>query len=158
MMGVVDAWAQLMLAGFAIVETGVRASETLLAASAVIHARTPLIERAMRDPLRGDYAELGLMISEKLTAFSQAGLALADTWRLMHGDAMEYWRHVGDLATRAAVPTVAELTLLAERTAGYGLATIGQIAGAGGLALAPIHARATANARRLRRQGQQRAR
>ena len=158
MMAAVSAWAQLMRAGLAIVETGVKAGETLVAASAVIDARTPVIERAIRDPLRGDYVELGLMMSEKLAAFSQAGLALAETWRAMHDDAMTYWRHIGEFATRGAVPTVAELALLAERTAGYGVATVGQLAEAGGLALAPIHARATANARRLRRRRRLRVR
>lgn len=87
-----------------------RAAETAAASAFVIDRRTRLMTPG-RVPTPADLAELSLMVSEKLTAFGLANLAMIDAW-------------------------------LAGTAASWGAA---------GEALAPIHARATANARRLRR-------
>ena len=87
-----------------------RAAETAAASAYVIDRRSRLLTPG-RVPTPADAAELALMVSEKLTAFSLAILAMAESWL------------AGTAASWAAA----------------------------GEALAPIHARATANARRLRR-------
>lgn len=87
-----------------------RAAETAAASAYVIDRRSRLMTPG-RVPTPADMAEMSLMVTEKLTAFGLANLALFEAW--FAGTAASW-------------------------------ATCGE-------ALAPIHARATANARRLRR-------
>jgi hypothetical protein len=87
-----------------------RAAETMTASAYVIDKRSRMMTTG-RVPTAADMAELGMMVSEKLTAFGLAHLAL--TQSMLAGTAASW--------------------------------------GAAGEALAPIHARATANARRLQR-------
>ncbi len=87
-----------------------RAAETATASAYVIDRRSRMMASG-RAPTPADLAELGMMVSEKLTAFGLANLAM--TQALLAGTAASW--------------------------------------GAAGEALAPIHARATANARRLKR-------
>lgn len=87
-----------------------RAAETVTASAYVIDRRSRMMASG-RAPTPADLAELGMMVSEKLTAFGLANLAM--TQALLAGTAAS-WDAAGE-------------------------------------ALAPIHARATANARRLKR-------
>jgi len=87
-----------------------RAAETAAASAYVIDRRSRMMATG-RAPTPAEFAEMGLMVPEKLAAFGLANLALFEAWC------------AGTAASWAAY----------------------------GEALAPIHARATANARRLRR-------
>lgn len=86
------------------------AVETVGASAYVIDKRSRMMTTG-RVPTPADIAELGMMVTEKLTAFGLANLAM--TQSMLAGTAASW--------------------------------------GAAGEALAPIHARATANAKRLRR-------
>lgn len=86
------------------------AAETATASAYVIDKRSRMMTTG-RPPSAADMAELGMMVTEKLTAFGLSNLAM--TQSLLAGTAASW--------------------------------------GAAGEALAPIHARATANARRLKR-------
>lgn len=86
------------------------AAETATASAYVIDKRSRMMTSG-RAPTPADLAELGMMVTEKLTAFGLANLAM--TQSMLAGTAASW--------------------------------------GAAGEALAPIHARATANARRLKR-------
>ena len=87
-----------------------RAAETAAASAYVIDRRSRLFQPG-RVPTPADLAEMSLMVTEKMTAFGLANLALAEAWC------------AGTAASWAAY----------------------------GEALAPIHERVTANARRLRK-------
>lgn len=87
-----------------------RAAETATASAYVIDKRSRMMTTG-RAPTAADLAELGMMVSEKLTAFGLANLAM--TQSLLAGTAASW--------------------------------------GAAGEALAPIHSRAVANAKRLKR-------
>jgi hypothetical protein len=50
-------------------------AELAMATLRVVNARTPMIVEALRDPMRGDYAELTRMVSEKPMAFARGAAA-----------------------------------------------------------------------------------
>jgi hypothetical protein len=135
-----------------------------VAAGLVISRRAALGTAAFHDPRTIDSAEFARMAPEKLDAFARAGSALLQ----------EYWsigRDVVELVaaqTRATTGLAFEVGLLptplhaasaqaryvgdlfenaAERGASIAMRTLN----AGGVAMRPIHRRATANARRLAR-------
>jgi len=112
--------------------TGLRLAETMVAVPAVVDARMPLIRDAASNPLTGDWPELYEMVAEKVEAFTLAGLSLTRDMQAIQAEMLRPARSV-----TAAVASSAR---------------IGQRAvGAAGRALAPVHAAATGNARRLRR-------
>lgn len=126
-----DAGLALFRAGTNMMLSTVRYGEMMVAANDVIGKRSALIADGCRDPLNADYAELMLMGSEKLAAFTQAGSALWGEWTRLQLD-------LGRAMTSAHSP---------RRT--VRMAT--RMMGAGGKALHPIHKCATANSRRLKR-------
>lgn len=144
-------WRRLMAAGLSMTGTGVRVMETLGAANAVIAARTPIIDAAMRSPLTGDHVELGRMVPEKVEAFSQAGSAMVTAWWQAQSLWMGHMQHLGGMAMRGRAPTTGEMVALNNRVAGLTLDGIEAAARLGSTALAPVHRKATANARRLKR-------
>lgn len=87
-----------------------QAAETASASAYVIDKRSRMLSSG-RVPTPSDLAELSMMVTEKMTAFGLANLAIAQS---MVAGTSASWSAASD-------------------------------------ALAPIHARATANARRLRR-------
>ena len=98
----------------------------------VVNRWLPMIEAAIRNPFAGDYVELTAMVWEKVEAMSLAAMSLA-----------------GDLQAIQAAMLQPPRTAKAASAAS---ARIGQLAaGAAGRALSPVHARATANAKRLSR-------
>jgi len=119
-------------------------TELALASLQVVNARTPMIVQAWREPLSGNYAELSRMVSEKPLAFARGAVAGGPGLLAM---AAESNRYLTDAWT-APVGAAAGLT------AAWGLVQFwGRMATLGlawqSAALAPVHAVATANARRL---------
>ncbi|MFV3131966.1 hypothetical protein [Niveispirillum sp. KHB5.9] len=149
-------WSRLMAASLSMTGTGVRAMETLGAANAVIAARTPIIDAAMRSPLTGDHVELALMVPEKVEAFSSAGSAMVTAWWEAQSLWVGHMQHLGAMALRGRMPTAVEAADLANRMAGLTLDGIEAATRLGSTALAPVHRKATANARRLKRKAAKR--
>ncbi|MBP7337836.1 hypothetical protein [Niveispirillum sp.] len=150
-------WRRLMVAGQSMTGTGVRVMETLGAANAVIAARTPIIDAAMRSPLTGDHVELGRMVPEKVEAFSQAGSAMVTAWWQAQSLWVAHMQHLGGMAMRGRAPTAGEMMALNSKVADLTLDGIEAAVRLGSTALAPVHRKATANARRLKRKAAKRA-
>ena len=91
-----------------------RTAETMMASAIVVDRRTRMMTSG-RPLTPFEWAELGLMVPEKIAAFGLANLAIAEAWLAGTAGAGASWA-----ATWAK-------------------------------ALDPVHSRATANARRLRR-------
>lgn len=140
-----DIWTRLMTAGWDMATTGQRMNETLMAAGSVVRHRGETIDAAMRNPMTADHAELGLMVSEKAEAFASAGASIAN-------DMMKLQM---DMFAQASAVAAAMVTgrPLSSKAAGAMARRSERIMtramGSGGRALAPIHAKATANAKRL---------
>jgi hypothetical protein len=104
------------------------ALETLDASAKVVGHRSAILRDAARDPLTANRAELALMVSEKVHAFSAAGQAAAmDLAKLQR-----LWLGQGGAVS-----------------SGMLAALTGQAARSGIRAMRPVHKAATANARRL---------
>jgi hypothetical protein len=132
--------------GFDLAATAVRAGETMLAANAVIGSRFGTMQAAARNPITADYAELALMVPEKVEAFSRAGASLMKDAESVQAETGAQIRHVTALMTSGKIPTFSDLFTITGRWA-----SITQKAtGAAGRALLPVHAAAMGNARRLR--------
>jgi len=142
-------WSRMMAAGLTMAQSNWRTFETLSAASKVIAARTPIIDAAMRSPLDADHAELARMVPEKVDAFSRAGAATISAWWTAYGSWMAHMQHLGTMTMRGRPPTVAELADLGGRVARLTVRTVEGRARADAKSLAPIHRKATSNARRL---------
>jgi hypothetical protein len=140
--------------------------ELLQASGSVISRRLEIAAEAMCNPMSGDYVELALMGSEKveaLTASAAAGLAgaMAFAEASRRAVAREGEAAQDALHELASSHTPADLLQAQGRWAfdvwdrairnGLSLSVAALELQAG--ALAPIHAAATANARRLRRPG-----
>ena len=144
-----QACAELMKAGFGLVSTSVQVSEVMVASSSVIGARMTIMGTAARRPLDGDYAELGSMVMEKAVAVSKVNQALVEQWSAMLRDASEQVSHLGGLMLEGRPLKVGDLAPLAERWLAHGTRMMTRTMETGGMALAPVHQQATANARRL---------
>ena len=134
------------------------------ASAAVITRRLGIMGEAMADPLRADHAELGRMGAEKVEAMAaSAGAAFAG--------AMDLSQRAGRMAAREGAEAADCMARLARadnpfafaaaqtdwamgawsRAISDGWSFYGAALKAQGQALAPVHAKATANARRLKR-------
>lgn len=142
-------WSRLWAASFDMAKTARKYAETATASQTVIESRTGMIRKAMQSPLEGNYAELGRMVPEKLEAFSTAGAAMATQWWQMHAVMMDEAQKLTATAMRGRVLSVGDMLAIGTRGLGNAaqLAEQGARLGAGGIA--PIHAKATSNARRL---------
>lgn len=145
-----QAWAELMKAGYGMVSTSLQASEMMVASGSVIGARMTIMGDAARRPLEADYAEIGSMVLEKAVAVSKVNQALVAQWSAMLRDASEQADHLGALVLRGRPLGAGDLSGLAERWLAHGTRMMTRTMDAGGLALAPMHKAATANARRLK--------
>jgi hypothetical protein len=138
--------------------------ETLQASGDVIARRLEIVAEAMRDPLHADLREMSLMGSEKVEALSASarvglngGLALATVVSSTAARETAAARDALGAMTTADSPMAAALAHNAWATAAFGRAVSdGWALGATMLklqadALAPIHAAAVANAKRLKR-------
>jgi len=143
------AWMNLWAAGWNMAQTGMKLAELASASQEVVESRTKTIKSAIRNPLKGNYRELGRMLPEKLTAFSQAAEAAAQDVSAMQMDAIATYQQMVDLASgRRPMMPLDWLTLASRSTRMMERAML-----AGGRTLAPIHLAATKNAKRLRRKG-----
>lgn len=145
-----DAWNELMKASFGMVSTSVLAGEMMVASSSVIGARMTIMGNAARNPAAGDYGEIGDMVIEKMVAVSKVSQALVDQWSAMLLDASEQAHHLSSLVLVGRPPSARDISALADRGLAHGTRVMTRTMGIGGLALAPVHQQATANARRLR--------
>lgn len=132
----------------------IKATETAAAAGAVMTTRLGLMGSAALDPANADRAELGRMVSEKMLAFSQAGNALTREWLALNRDTANDMLRLGSamMSGRAMQPN--DLIRLAERGADH---ATGMVTAATRV-LAPVHQKATGNARRLARKRTRRRR
>lgn len=105
-----------------------KTGEMLTASQQVIAARTTRMAHAGARPTQADRREMGLMVGEKLDAFSRSAMHFATawgpTWQLLATQAARAWMGMAMSLWRAAPQAL-------------------------GAALAPVHRTATANARRL---------
>ena len=144
--------------------TATHGGEMLSASSDVIAARMEIMARAMADPLRADVGELSLMGTEKLEALSASAASLTGNMGTLAARASKSALAEMDHARRAAVAVSAARTPAAAASAQFdyalgwwGRAASQMMAFNSGLlktqaeALKPLHDKATANARRLKR-------
>jgi hypothetical protein len=138
--------------------------DMLTASSDVIAARMEIMARAMADPLRADVTELSLMGTEKLEAMSASAASVAGNVSTLAASAsksaLAEVGHAQRAATaRASARTPAGLASaqFAYAMGWWGRATAQMTTLNTGLlktqadALKPLHDKATANARRLKR-------
>lgn len=126
---------------------GVALQETLLAAHGVIEHRKPILETALRRPLDADVAELHLMGAEKMEAFGKAGATLAQSWLALQADMIAQASDIALLLASGWPPRAASIERIGRRGSRIALRS----SAAAGRALAPVHAAATSNHRRLGR-------
>ena len=141
-----DMWARAVDAGMAGARTGFRFAEMVQASHEVVASRCTTMAVAARDPLRGDYAELGRMVPEKAAAFGSAAASAIEDMRAVQADALANWQQLAAMSL-AGLPTTREMARLGERTMRIAERSLA----AGGNALAPVHRAATGNARRLKK-------
>jgi len=142
---------------------GMKMLQMSTAAAQVIALRTTRMAAHGPNPDAADRREMHRMGAEKVDAFSRAGTALATgAMPLVAGMAMQAWRTSFDLwaaSTRLATSrTLPQTMARQQQLAGslmQGLAASGQGAASAATArlahraLAPVHRKATANAKRL---------
>lgn len=144
-------WTRVMSAWGSVGATNDRLSETATASQAVIASRSATIGEAMRTPLRGDYAELGRMVPEKVAAFSESSSAgMNALWTLQAGYVAQA-QEIGALWLRGRPPTLFELADLSERSSMHALHALETGARMSHEVVAPLHKAATGNAKRLRK-------
>jgi len=145
------AWLRLMRAGWDMTRTGQRASEAISASGKVMSRRTDIIAAAMRSPWTGDYVELSRMLPEKIEAFSDAGTAMAEQWWSIQAAFTTEAVFLSGIFLRGRPLTLAELGDASTRTISLAVQSVERAVALGGSGLAPVHAKVTANARRLRK-------
>lgn len=136
-------WTDAWKAGAALWKTGFAVQETAVAALFVVGHRKGTIEAALRNPLEADVAELGLMVPEKVAAFTKAGMSLVEDWMALQADLLAQGQDIATITMGGAGgPAMRRAIERAPRIAA-------KAGAAAGRAVAPIHAAATANRRRL---------
>lgn len=128
-------------------QTSLRLWETMAASAVVIDRRMPMIDAGMRNPWTADHVELTGMVTEKAQAFAKAGDSLARDMAAMQGMWMQVMQDAMALSTAGRLPSARRIAAGQDRA----LRLTADMLGAGGRALTPIHAKATANAKRLGR-------
>ncbi|WP_156349074.1 MULTISPECIES: hypothetical protein [unclassified Sphingomonas] len=126
-------------------QTGMRFWETMAASAVVIDKRMPMIDAGMRNPFTADHVELSGMVTEKTQAFAKAGESLAKDMAAMQGLWMQTMQDMWQAGTSQRLPSARQMAARGDRA----MRLTDSMIGAGGRALAPIHAKATANAKRL---------
>ena len=129
-----------------LVHAGTMLGETLTASQTVVEHRGRTIETAISDPMRADYSELGRMVSEKAAAFGAAGASLSRDWFAMQSDLSAQTLAVSAILIGQTPGPRAAQAMMArgQRLSSAALASSNR-------AMRPIHATATANARRLKK-------
>ncbi len=138
--------------------------ELIEASGDVVARRLEIVAEAVREPLKADYAELALMGTEKVEALA-ASAAVGATGAVAAADALGRIAAREGAAARKALTAMAAAPTPAEALNAHGQWALGAWSrsvrdswafGAAMLrlqadAIHPVHAAATANARRLRR-------
>ncbi len=119
-------------------------AELTLATMQVVAARTPMIAKALRDPLRGNYAELTRMVTEKPVAFARGAMAGGPGWIAMAAESNRYLTHAWKVPNHSASGMTAALDMFQFWGRMMSLGVAWQAA-----TMAPVHTVAMANARRL---------
>jgi hypothetical protein len=154
-----EAATRWFLTGLDLFSTVLTAGEMTTAAGSVIGRRTALAGAALREPHRAELARMG---PEKIAAFGEAGAAIAiEMWQIQR-DMLAFAAAQAQAATRAVLTFGAAPTLLhavdaqssyvagtLDRAAHETAAIAGRALNIGAIGVAPIHRKATANARRL---------
>ena len=139
-------WADVWSSWITVAKTTSK-METMARDSAyVVDHRTRLMADALRNPMTGDYAELSMMVPEKVTAFSQAGVAGWQAVTRLQSDGFAIWRNMMGIALSGQPITAAQGKALASQST----RAIKRANNASGRVMKPIETGATANARRLR--------
>jgi hypothetical protein len=151
-------------AGVDIADAAVKLGESAVAAGTVIGHRVAMGAQAMQDPASLDHAEVTRMSAEKIVAFTASSHILLNEMQGINREVAEYaigqatssLRAAFDLATAHDPLSVLEIQRrwLIEawtRSSRHALQLTALSAGASTLALAPVHATVTGNARRLSR-------
>lgn len=125
--------------------TGLQFWETMAASAVVIDRRMPMIDAGMRNPFAADHVELTGMVTEKAQAFAKAGDSLAADMATMQTLWVQAMQDAWSLGTAGRMPSATRVAASSDRAMRLAAGMIG----ASGRALTPIHAKATANARRL---------
>lgn len=140
-------WTDMWTAGMNLADAGLKFGEMLGASAVVVGSRCGTIAAAARDPLQGDYAELGRMVPEKMDAFSRSGRSVMADICSIQSDAVSNWLQLARIAAAGRPPGSTEAARMASRSSRMNA----RACAAAGKAIAPVHRRATANARRLKR-------
>lgn len=127
-------------------------AETMKNAHSVIDARMPIISAAWTNPYAADYRELTLMVTEKTKAFGQSHRSITAAHDKVRRTSEANARALGRLSGGGWFGWT-EWAQLVERN----LEVAATLAMLPASASAPIHSKATANARRLRRSSAARA-
>jgi hypothetical protein len=144
-------YARMFSVGLDMTRTAHRTAEMFGASREVIEERTGMMKTAFLTPLKADHAELQRMVPEKAAAFAEAGRAMAGDWWALQLTLFAQAQQLGVMALRGRPPTAAELLALSSRNATFAVRMIEHLSAAGAKGLRPVHARATSNARRLKR-------
>lgn len=144
------AWMRMASASLEMSRTGLRLAETMAASRDVVEARTAMMRSGVA-ATAAERAELARMVPEKVDAFSRSGSAMAREWVSLQADWMAGMQQLGTAMLSGRVPTPADAMAIAARSQAHGLRMVESAAAMAGVGLAPIHRRATANQRRLKR-------
>ena len=134
-----DLWSDMWINGMRLAQAGWKTGEMMHASADVIGSRCQSIAEASRNPLAGDYA--------KLDAFSRSGWAALRNLETMNAAAAANMAQVSRIAAAGRLPTPVEAQRIATRSSRM----IACASAAAGKTLAPVHKRATSNARRLKK-------
>ena len=140
MTNIFSIWTDMMSAGRMV-------GETLEASQSVIASRSETIAAATRNPFDADHRELNRMVSEKSSAFARSGAILAEDWTSLNGELFAQAHALGAMWFGGRLPstrTAKAMLARSQRISQHALSSSVR-------ALAPIHATATANKRRLAR-------
>jgi len=140
-------WLDLWQSGARSMTAGCRFTEMMQASADVVRSRSATIGHAMRDPLAGDYSELGRMVPEKVEAFSDAARSIVGDVAAIQASMQANASQAAALMLAGRVPTFAEAGEMWTRSG----EALSHSLGMASKAMAPVHRKATANARRLRK-------
>ncbi len=143
------AWSRMIAVGASIATSASRAAQTATASQSVIDKRSAMMRAAVADPSRADYPEMSRMLSEKVTAFTASGTAAMAGLADWHAAMLAEAQHLAVRGGAVQPPTPFDWFTLMARSAEFGLAATERNAKMGAAMLAPLHAKATSNARRL---------
>jgi hypothetical protein len=139
-------WADMLSSWSAVAQSTQRMGTMATDSAYVVDHRTKLMADALRNPMTGDYAELSMMVPEKVTAFSQAGIAGWSAMTAMQSDSFAIWQRMMTMALSGKPMTAAQGRALAVQSS----RAIKRASTASDRIMAPVQSGANANAKRLR--------